>query len=74
MKQRIETLRKFIREEIRKCMTPPAALESYDHELSDDPSYGKKSVLVPDDIKDSIDVWMFAMGLNGKRRRGRGRV
>ena len=37
--------------------------EDYDTELLDDPSYKKKSVYVPDDIKDKIDTWATSMGL-----------
>jgi hypothetical protein len=46
--------------------------EMYEEELADDPALKKKSVYVPDDIKDSIGHWMKAMGLShSKKKRSR---
>lgn len=58
----IDALRIIIREEIHNVL-----VRSREHSLADDQSYSKKSVLVPDDIKDSVDVWMSKMGLCGVR-------
>ena len=47
--------------------------EDYEVDLLSDPSYKKKSVYVPDDIKSKIDVWADNMGLrvSSKKRKGR---
>lgn len=37
--------------------------EDYDTELLDDPSYLKPSVMVPNDIKATIEIWAKQMGL-----------
>jgi len=42
--------------------------ENYEVELLDDPSYKKKSVYVPDDIKSAIDKWAADMGLKGGKK------
>jgi hypothetical protein len=45
--------------------------EAFKDDLSDDPAYKKDSVLVPDDIKRSIDKWTKAMGLSSKKKKRR---
>lgn len=39
-----------------------------ENNLLDDESHREESVLVPDDIKDSIEKWALAMGLKKRRR------
>jgi hypothetical protein len=41
--------------------------EAYNKDLMDDDALKKKSVLVPDDIKDKIRKWAKSMGLTSKR-------
>lgn len=43
--------------------------EAYNAELADDPALKKKSVLVPDDVKQPIAVWMKKMGLASAKKR-----
>ena len=38
--------------------------EMYEHELTNDKAFKKKSVLVPDDIKEKIKSWTKSMGLS----------
>ena len=45
--------------------------EDYSAGLLDDPSYEKKSVYVPDDIKDKINKWATDMGLKTNSRKKR---
>lgn len=61
----LKELRRIIREEVFGGSYPD---ESYDKELLDDPSIGKKSVLVPNDIKHSIKKWAKSMGLSTSGR------
>ena len=44
-------------------------IEAYDRDLIDDPAWKKRSVLVPDDVKDAIKRWSRQMGLTRKRKR-----
>ena len=65
-------LRKLIREVILKtiksdCWGGSHPEEMYNHELTDDEAFKKKSVLVPDDIKNSIKVWSKKMGMTTKK-------
>jgi len=58
----IGEIRSLIRSEFQRLQ-----LEAYDKDLIDDESFNDDSVLVPDDIKDSIKKWVRVMGLsNGK--------
>lgn len=43
--------------------------EKYDEHLLNDPSYEKKSVYVPDDIKQKINSWAADMGLTPKKKK-----
>jgi hypothetical protein len=43
--------------------------EKYDAHLLNDPSYEKKSVYVPDDIKKKINSWTEDMGLTPKKEK-----
>jgi hypothetical protein len=43
--------------------------EGYDGHLLNDPSYEKKSVYVPDDIKKKINSWAEDMGLTPKKKK-----
>jgi hypothetical protein len=64
----IETIREFVRSEIRDIIREEWWAEAYDKNLTDDPEFKKKSVLVPDDIKDSIKSWSHKMGLSTYKR------
>lgn len=57
-----------IKREVRECIAGSHPGESYDHEMIDDPSFKKKSVYVPDDIKELIKLWLVDMGLAGRRQ------
>jgi hypothetical protein len=41
--------------------------ESYDKDLVDDPSFKKKSVYVPDEVKKKIRSWMKDMKMSTER-------
>lgn len=62
----IKELRTIVREAMVAGSDPN---EAYNHDLTDDPSFKKKSVLVPDDIKASVSSWSRKMGLSGKKKR-----
>jgi hypothetical protein len=63
---------KTINEEIEPdCWGGSRPDETYSELLEDDPVYQKKSVLVPDDVKHSINSWMKKMGLSKPMKRGR---
>ena len=66
-------LRALIREAIDPdCYGGSRPEESYDNEMSEDDAWNKKSVLVPDDVKEPINKWMVAMGLSrAKKKRSR---
>jgi len=55
MKTTIKNLRQLIREQWY--------LERYENEIMNDESIKKKSVYVPDEIKDDIRSWLIDMGL-----------
>lgn len=59
-------IKKLIREELTKVLDEDWWAESYDKALVDDPAYQEDSVLVPNDIKDSIKKWSRAMKLDGR--------
>lgn len=64
-------LRRLLNEEIEPdCWGGTRPEETYNELLEDDPVYRKKSVLVPDDIKDQINSWMKKMGLSAPLRKG----
>jgi hypothetical protein len=73
MRIRIGALRYIIREVANDCWGGSRPEETYDEELVDDDAYKKRSVIVPDDIKKSIDKWSLAMGLSSKSKRARSR-
>jgi hypothetical protein len=68
LKLTIGELRILIREATSDCWGGSHPEEIYEQELADDPSLAKQSVLVPDDIKDSIRKWMKVMGLSGHKK------
>lgn len=55
-----------LRQVIRHTLAGSHPDESYDKELTDDPSFDEKSVYVPDDIKKKIKSWMKDMKLSSK--------
>ena len=57
-----------IRDLIREILGGSNPNEAYDKELEDDPSYNKRSVIVPNDIKRSIKKWSRSMGLSSAKR------
>ena len=65
----IGEIRSLIREEVRSALQEEWWAEAYDKGLLDDDSIKKKSVYVPDDIKDVIKKWMKTMGLDVRKRR-----
>lgn len=76
MKLTIKDLRLLIREAILKEKRKydfggSHPEEDYEVDLLSDPSYKKKSVYVPDDIKSKIDSWADSMGLrvSSKKRK-----
>ncbi len=65
-------LRSLLYEEIEPdCWGGSHPTETYSELLEDDPVYQKQSVLVPDDIKASINSWMKKMGLSKQMKKGR---
>jgi len=80
MKIQLGKLREFIREAIAEASgckkynfgyAGSHPEEDYEVGLLDDPSYKKKSVYVPDDIKDKIDKWAADMGMKTNSRKKR---
>lgn len=65
MKITISELRRIIREEWWA--------EAYDKQLTDDASFNSQSLLVPDDIKNTLKKWMRSMGLSGIKKKKRRR-
>lgn len=63
MRISVGELRLLIREAI-DCWGGTRPEETYDEVLANDPTFLKRSVLVPDDIKNTIVVWMQLMGLS----------
>lgn len=61
MKVTVRRLKQIIREALRRGSHPE---ESYDIELMDDPALQKKSVYVPDEVKDKIRKWMKDMKMS----------
>ena len=61
-------IREFVREEIKRMVSEEWWAESYDKDLMDDPAFKRRSILVPDDIKDSIRSWSRKMGLSNLKR------
>jgi hypothetical protein len=53
-----------LQEIIRKTIAGSVPDESYSSNLLDDPAFLKKSVYVPDDIKDEIVAWAKKMKLD----------
>lgn len=65
MRLTVGQLRTLIREAVKDdCWGGSHPNEMYNEQLIDDPSYKKKSVYVPDDIKRKIEPWLKAMGLS----------
>ena len=62
MKLTVEQLRRIIREVIGGSQPD----ETYSEELSDDPGFKEKSVLVRDDAKKKIKAWAKDMKLSTK--------
>lgn len=69
MKLTLLELKTLIREAAGDCWAGSRPDEMYEQELMDDPALKKKSVMVPDDIKDKIGHYFRAMGLSGKKKR-----
>jgi len=63
MDQAQDLLRSFIIEEIRARFEKEMRAKPYDKNLFDDDTINQRSVLVPDDIKDSIKKWLDSMNL-----------
>lgn len=63
MKITVGELKGLIHEVAADCWGGSRPEETYDELLEDDPTYRKKSKLVPDDVKHSISAWMKKMGL-----------
>lgn len=61
MKVTVLRLRQIIRETLRRGSHPE---ESYSNDLMDDPALQKKSVYVPDEVKDKIRKWMKDMKMS----------
>jgi hypothetical protein len=60
MKISVRNLRRLIREAMRGSHPE----ESYDKGILQDPAYRKKSVYVPDDVKEKIEVWLKQMKMS----------
>ncbi len=71
MKTTVGRLRTLIHEAFKDCWGGSRPEETYDQTLDEDEAYKKNSVLVPDDIKKSINSWMGQMGLTRPRKRSR---
>lgn len=69
MKLTFSELKTLIREATGDCWAGSRPDEMYEQELMDDPAMKKRSVMVPDDIKDKIGRYFKAMGLSGKKKR-----
>jgi hypothetical protein len=69
MKLRLGDLRRVICEVAADCWGGSRPEETYDEELEEDDAYKKKSVLVPDDVKHSINKYFKAMGLSGTKKK-----
>lgn len=68
----LRALRQLLCEEIEPdCWGGSHPTETYSELLEDDPVYQKRSVLVPDDIKDSVGSWLKKMGLSARPKRAR---
>lgn len=59
-------IRGLVREELTRLLGEDWWAESYDKSLVDDPAFQEDSVLVPNDIKDTIKKWTRAMKLDGR--------
>ena len=70
MQLRLHDLRRLIREAIADCAGSRPE-EHYDNELAEDEAWKEHSVLVPDDVKTSINAWMKAMHLSGAKKKRR---
>ncbi len=66
MKVTLGELRGLVKEAI-DCWGGSRPEETYEQTLDEDEAYKKRSVLVPDDIKKSINSWMKQMGLTRSR-------
>jgi hypothetical protein len=64
----IGELRSLIREASSDCWGSSRPEEMYEQELVNDESWNKKSVYVPDEIKEPIRKWMKAMHLSGHKK------
>lgn len=69
MRLTLGELRRLLREAEEDCWGGSRPEETYDELLEDDPAYKKRSVLVPDDIKEPISKWMAAMGLSRRLKK-----
>lgn len=63
MNQTYDLLRSFIIEEAYTLFEKEMRAKPYDKNLFDDDTIKQKSILVPDDIKDSIKKWLNSMNL-----------
>jgi hypothetical protein len=71
MKVSLGELRTLVREVTADCWGGSRPEEMYEEESVDDPSFKKRSVLVPDDVKRPVTGYLKAMGLAGTRRKKR---
>lgn len=53
-----------IREIVRKSLAGSDPNEAYSEDLLDDEAFAKKSMYVPDDVKDKIKKWAKSMKLS----------
>ena len=53
-----------IREIVRKSLAGSDPNEAYSEDLLDDEAFTKKSMYVPDDVKDKIKKWAKSMKLS----------
>ena len=63
MKVRVGDLRRLVREAV-DCWGGTRPEETYHEVLVDEPAFAEHSVMVPDDIKRALRVWMRLMGLS----------
>lgn len=64
----VAELRALVKEAV-DCWGGSRPEEMYEQELEDDPALKKKSVLVPDDVKNALSSWYRTMGLSGRKKR-----
>jgi hypothetical protein len=63
MNRRHELLRSFVIQEIYTHFEKEMRAKPYDKNIFDDETINQESILVPDDIKDSIKKWLNSMNL-----------